>query len=387
MTGTGTGYEGGGETENSTAGIPRQNGNLPNPGHSPRGETSVSERIAAASASRSVAPVAVDFDFSAEPEPPAYLVDRLLERATVNVLSGDTGAGKSIIIASLIVAVCSGCTTWLDREVYADRVLVVDEENAERLVKARLRALGLCNEHADKLRYFSRQGFVVGTPEWTESLRNEAIDHQADLIVVDTAAAATSAEVNDNTEVAALYRVLRSIATDLDLAVVLLHHERKPQPGQSRGDRGQAMMGARQWAGQADCHIALRPHVALVETPADDGKRDLRFELVMSTPKVRDGEPDVPEVLSITSTKNSRGSLLSMSVTSAGRLEAEPSKQQTAADAVAALLAERGELRRAEIEQALVYSGGTLDRALKLAMDAGLITTPRRGSYALAAPI
>jgi AAA domain len=354
------------------------------PPSSAPGKAMVVERIGAASgsaASKSVAPVPVVFDFAQEPEPPAYLVDRLIERSTVNLLSGDTGAGKSIVVASLIVAVCSGAGQWLGREVYADRVICVDEENAERLVKARLRALGLCNEHADKLRYFSRQGFLIGSPEWTAALRSEARELGADLIVIDTAAAATNAEVNDNTEVAALYRALRSIATDLDLAIVLLHHERKPQPGQSRGDRGQATMGARQWSGQADSHIALRPHVALVET-SDDGKRALRFELVMSTPKVRDGEADVPEVLSITSTKNQSGCLLTMSVTSAGRLEAEPSKQETAADAVAALLVERGELRRAEIAEALVYSVGTLDRALKRAMDDGLVMSPRRGSYA-----
>jgi RecA-family ATPase len=337
-------------------------------------------------ASGNIAPVV--FDFDQDPEPPAYLVDRLLERQTVNILSGDTGAGKSLVMAALVVAICTARGTWLGREVYADRVLVIDEENPSRVVRDRLRALGLRNEHAARLRYFNRQGFTIGTPEWTERLRTEAREHKADLVVIDTAAAATNAEVNDNDAVAALYRnALRPIATELDLAVVVLHHERKPQPGQNKRDPGQAMMGARQWAGQADSHIALRCHTPLAEESDVSGHRALRSEFVMSTPKIRDGEPDVPVVVAIESTKDRSGRLLSMRVTELGRLEVEPSKQQILTDAVTELLAERGEMRRADIEQALGSpSVGTLARALKLAMDAGLITSPRRGSYAPATP-
>jgi AAA domain len=346
------------------------------------------ERIAGGAASRATSSVEpLIFNYAAEPDPPAYLVDHLLERQTVNVLSGDTGSGKSIVTASLAVAICMGSGEWLGREVYTERVLVVDEENPERLVKARLYALGLRDDHTDKLRYFSRQGFAIGTPEWTERLRTEALEHGADLVIIDTAAAATCAKTNDNDDVAGLYRDLRLLATDLDLAVVLLHHERKPQPGQPRGDRGQAMMGARAWATQADCHVALRPHVAVVETPFDGGKQELHFELVLSTPKVRDGSADIPVVVAIDSTKDQAGRLLFMSVTKVGRLVPEPSKQQTIIDAVAALLADRGELPRSEIEQALEVPHATLERALKLAKDEGIITSPRRGSYALPASI
>jgi len=331
-----------------------------------------------------VAPL--EFDFDRDPEPPAYVVDRLFERQTVNVVSGDTGAGKSIVLASLIVAVCTDRGEWLGRDVDALRVLCVDEENPSRVVRDRLRALGMRNQHCERLRYFNRQGFNIGTPAWTACLRGEAAEHRAELIVIDTASAATNAEVNDNDTVTRLFtEALRPIATDLDAAVVLLHHERKQQPGQP-ANPGQAMMGARQWAGQSDTDVALRIVSPLSEETAENGNRLLRSEVVMRTPKVRDGEPDNPRLVVVTSEKEKR-KLLWLSVTDGGRFDRAPRKQDTLADRLVALLSDQGEMSRSQIATELdVDEGGSLNRALKGALTASRISRIKKGIYGPTTP-
>ncbi len=92
-------------------------------------------------------PLAFDFDAPAPAPAPRYLVDRLLERGEVFVLSGDTGAAKSIVTTDLVVAGLRE-RGWLGREVAARRFLIMDEENPERIVVARLRALGMTNADA-----------------------------------------------------------------------------------------------------------------------------------------------------------------------------------------------------------------------------------------------
>jgi len=238
---------------------------------------------------------AEDFDLDAEPPEPDYIVADLIERRTVNVLSGDTGAAKSIHALDGAVAMVNG-TTWLGRAIDGEglRVLYVDEENPSRVVHSRLRGLGLDNASKDNLRYFRRQGIQLD--DCTEWLRGQCAEFRPDVIFVDTAMAATGVEVNDNTAVVAFYReVLRPIAEEYGLAVIVLHHERKPG-AQEKRNAGMAMMGARQWAGQADVHMTLTAESGYVETPREHGGGvDTHKAFRFSVAKGRDGVPQRDE--------------------------------------------------------------------------------------------
>ena len=190
----------------------------------------------------------LDLAVNAAPEQPDYLVEGFFERGTVNVLTGDTGTAKSFCALDLAVAVVTGRDTWVGRRIRSNhkRAVVVDEENPARLVRSRARALGLTVESESRLRYFHRLGVQLGAEgtDWTEWLRHELRNAPADLLAIDTGIAATAPEVNDNDQVAALYvNHLRPIASEFDLAIVLLLHEKKPQAG-VRTNRSLATMGA-----------------------------------------------------------------------------------------------------------------------------------------------
>jgi hypothetical protein len=353
------------------------------------GEKTALEQIRDLSASprpETRSPLPLELDFDEEPEAPDYVVDRLLERQTVTILSGDTGAGKSILAQSLTVAICSGRESWLGRELFGERVLVIDEENGGRVVRSRLRALGMTNKHRERLRYFNRAGFCIGEPEWTAILLKEAGKHAADLIIIDTAMAATSADVNDNDAVARLFGdALRPLASELNAAVLVLHHERKQQVNQPT-DPGQAMMGARQWAGQADTHLSLRRKEELSEQPLEGDKRALRSEFLICAPKVRDGEVH-PKRIVVVSSEKQGNRLLSMSVEDGGIHEREPSKHQTTMGRIAELLNEKGEMKRGGILTALSdIADTTIDRAISEAVVEGLIVKVKHGLYRAAIP-
>ena len=375
------------------ASLPDQTGTAAFPATSPRGEAQtgtaapsiVQQLRALPKAGTSSEPVPLQFDFDRPPEPPDWIVDRMFEREHVNILSGDTGTGKSILMASLTTAICSDASHWLGRQLSLStgKVLVIDEENGASVVRRRLHALGLRNADKDSLLYFNRQGFSIGDPVWTERLRVAVSDHKPDLIIIDTATAATNVDVNDNSAVASLYtQALRPIASNLGVAVVVLHHERKPQPNQTR-DIGMAAMGARQWIGQADRHIALRVEVPFSEELGSDGLRTTRTELSMVSPKDRMGQTNTKYRIAITSKRDDDDRLLRMQVLNEGIHEREPSKAEQLAERIAQLLRDEGELKRAAISLHLgVDDDGTLDRAFGQAVAAGAIAKPKRGVYA-----
>lgn len=228
----------------------------------------------------------ISFNFDGEPPNPDFIVDGLIERGTITVLSADSGAGKSLVCKAIATSIIQK-RPFLNRKTHGERCMFVDEENFLRVVHSRFRALGMTNDDRANLRYFLRVGVQLGAADWVERVQGELDAFQPDALFIDTAAAATNVDVNDNTGVARLFATsLRPLADGC--AVILLHHERKPQAGAKR-HAGHSMMGARQWAGQADAHLALEKLGEVSVEAMPDGAVRRRYPLRMEMPKNRDG--------------------------------------------------------------------------------------------------
>jgi hypothetical protein len=330
-------------------------------------------------------PQPLAFDFEAEPEAPEWAVHGLIERGTVVVLSGDTGAAKSIAVQSLLPAALDG-EDWLGHSTHVERVLVVDEENPERLVKDRIRALGTSNDTRDRLRYFNREGVAIGDTGRSDVwLRGQFEDFRPDLLIIDTLMAACDLEdTNSNAEAVRMMKFLRALAREYECAVLLLHHERK-RSKEHPASSGQAMMGARQWAGQADAHMTLTTETDLTEEDAENGCRRLRRTFKWRpAEKDRDGRPNIPRRVAVESEKDSKGRLVWMTVTDEGEIEDVSGERESLAVAIAGLV-QRGE---EEMATAAIAAGvardsqdSTFKRALLLATERKYIQKAKRGSF------
>lgn len=279
----------------------------------------------------------LELDLDADPDPPAYVVEGMFEQDTVNIVTGDTGAAKSILFQDASVAAVTG-RKWIGRAIHADRILYLDEENPKRTVRRRLRAMGARNEHREGLRYYNRVGVELGTPEWNAWLRGEIEDHRADLVFIDTAMSSTAVEVNENDSVVKLYKALKQIVSETGACIVVLHHNRKDSQAGRRGDASMAALGARQWAGQADQQFTIRTNGELEITAHEDGSRDKRREFILEGGKDREGEDGRPELIVVESHANRAGALETMTVASEGHVERELSeKDNLAAEIVEAV--------------------------------------------------
>jgi len=306
------------------------------------------------------------------PAAPDYIVEGLLERQAITILSGDTGACKSMLAMSLAVAIVKG-TTWLGRNVQRGRVLYLDGEMPTRIVVDRLRAMGLSSSDSG-LVYMNRQGVDLSAPDCAAEVRDLA--RNVDVVVVDTVMACCGVDVNCNTAVVGLYAsVLRPLAADLDVAVLLTHHESKPTGPRNAA---MAMMGGRQWAGQADSHLALEvaPKPAYSREEVDGGVLRELYHVRLRTPKLRDsGDREGLEAI-VESDRAPDRALLVMTVRS--ELEVP-----NLVDAIVGAVKAQGEMTTAQIAGAvgLDSTSSTFKRPRDEALGRGLITMVRRGFY------
>lgn len=227
-----------------------------------------------------------------QPDPvPEWIVNDLIERGTVILTAADSGAGKSFLFMHL--AACMSLERpWLGKATHGKRVLFIDNENHARIVRKRLKMLGMEHDHEENIRYFNRLGVQLGAGNWLDRTLSEVEAFQPDVIVIDTVSSCTKAVSppdgsgamgGGNEAISYLYAtVLRPLA-GTERAVILLHHTKKPtQDG--KVDPRYAALGGGQWRGQADGMFYLERKAEVFD---DDGIT--RYPVAFTLVKDRDG--------------------------------------------------------------------------------------------------
>lgn len=221
--------------------------------------------------------------FDTQPRQPEWVVEPIIEKDTVVLFTGDSGAGKSIICVSMILAIIRG-ERWCGYETVQGRVLYIDNENHARLVDRRLRMFGFTPEDHKSLQYKSRLGVQLGAGAWLEQALAEIEAFEPSLIVLDTLGSTTTMTTSDNDSIIRTYAtVLRPLAS-ASRALLVLHHERKPTPNMPRDARNAALGGVHLRT-QADTMLTVERK----GEPMQHG-RTKRFPVLLTMPKNRDGE-------------------------------------------------------------------------------------------------
>lgn len=325
-------------------------------------------------------------DLDAAPEPPEWLVDGTIERGSVVMIAGDSGTGKSIVAADLLVAVVQG-RPWLGRDVQQGGAVYVDCEMQPRLALRRLRALGLrsCDTGA---RYWRRPPLQLSDPDHADALRDEIEAQRPALLVLDSAIAVSGCDPNDNRAVADFCATVRGLAEGRNLVAVIVHHEAKSyvSADRSTASAAKAALGAMSWRAQSDLHISLQlpQHPREPTETTADGNIIERYRVDLRLPKVRDfGDDDTTDGFVIESVRTPERALLEMTVRHEGRATVE--RTDRAGDVRRSIIqaVEQGATATADIAQ---YVGvkpddRTFKRVLRETVELGLITKVGHGRY------
>lgn len=182
-------------------------------------------------------------DLNVEPPPVEWVLDGLVAKGDMTLLSGASGLGKSWFTMGLAVAIADNHETFLNLAVpQHGRVLYFDEENPRDVVFHRLKQLGLKNK--GNLRYLWNNG--VRVDRHPEVLLEEAIEYDPVLIVLDSLTRIHGKEENLAGDMAPLLNeAIRPLARESGAAVVIIHHHDKAGNGpRGSGDITASMDGA-----------------------------------------------------------------------------------------------------------------------------------------------
>lgn len=184
----------------------------------------------------------------------SWLVPGLVPNRQVTELDGDGGVGKSLLALQLAVCVATG-NKWLGRETRSGGAIYLACEDDLAELHGRLRDIAA--EHRIELRDLAwlslvpmaGQDAVLALPpdvkgaplQHTAALRAlvDAIAvHQPSLVVLDTRADLYGGEENNRLQTRQFVTILRHIAIQHDLAVVLLSHPSLAGLASGRGGSG-----------------------------------------------------------------------------------------------------------------------------------------------------
>ena len=194
-------------------------------------------------------------DLLSRPEEPIpWAVPGWLAQGGTAILGGEPKLGKTTVAQDLAFAMATG-GRWLDHIAVRGgpyRILYLDEENSERLVRRRLRQLAQSYnlrdvdlaEMATRLRYLNRNSLNLDRDDRIQTLWSEVKEFEPNFAVFDSLVRFHSRDENDNRAMADFFaEVVSKLSTHFQCGSILLHLA-KPGKDRASGDLVHRLRGA-----------------------------------------------------------------------------------------------------------------------------------------------
>jgi KaiC/GvpD/RAD55 family RecA-like ATPase len=187
---------------------------------------------------------------SAPPKPIDWLVSGILGSGEVVNLAAKWGVGKSWFALDLALTVADEARqTFLGRKASHGRVIYLDEEGTEDLVRERLALLGCQSHVAANLHYLLHSGLKLTDSEALQQLYEAVAKTQPALVVFDSLTRFyTGLEENSANDMAKLTALISPLSRHYGASVLLVDHRTKG----GSGDPSDAARGSGEKAAGVD---------------------------------------------------------------------------------------------------------------------------------------
>lgn len=166
-------------------------------------------------------------DLSKDPEPVDWIIEGLIAAPDITVVWGDGGTSKSLMLQSLAVAMANGDPEFLGLPLLKHgRVLYIDEENPEDVVRSRLVKLGLTPEGQKNLYYVWYGGVRLDTEP--HKLFEDVSEFLPEAVFLDSFSRIQTTPENESDGMNKVFtEAIYPVARTLSVPVLALHHSNK----------------------------------------------------------------------------------------------------------------------------------------------------------------
>ena len=213
----------------------------------------------------------------------SWLVEKLVPVASIVALSGSPASYKTWLMFYIATKVAQGESLFNQFKTDQTGVLIIDEENGERLLQDRFKKLSKTFELS--IYFESLSGFKLTTDE-VNRIISQCQENKIKLIIFDSLVRIHAGDENSSGDMSRVFELLKQFNKH-DITVMFTHHHRKQQ-GFGRSNPSQDMRGSSDILASVDCHIA-------VDRKFEDETIELRQT------KLRQGEETKPFKLTIVS--------------------------------------------------------------------------------------
>lgn len=175
-----------------------------------------------------------------QPLPPLeWVIEGIIARPSISIFFGQPKSMKSLLIQDLVTCVASG-TSWLQAppgkmgkgfKTVKTASIWIDFENGARRMKERFsafgKALGLTGDVPVWCTSMPTPWLDAGQPEQIGNLMRRIEHYGADLVVIDHLTQITGDADENTSQMADIMGNLRGMVEDLNLALILVHHQIK----------------------------------------------------------------------------------------------------------------------------------------------------------------
>jgi RecA-family ATPase len=196
-----------------------------------------------------------------------YIVDKLIPDGSITILSGQSRSFKTYTLLEIALCVASGKPLLDNFSTQRTGVLMIDEENGERLLQKRLKQLDVNEELPIHISSFS--GFRLEDEHINQVLefcKNNGIK----LVIIDALIRVHGSDENSAREMSRVFEKLR-IFTKHGVAILVTQHHRKAGP--TNMGAGNEMRGSSDILAAVDSHIAVSRRSTFYLTFAQEKQR------------------------------------------------------------------------------------------------------------------
>ena len=208
-----------------------------------------------------------------------YIVDRLIPDASITILSGQSRSFKTYTLLEIALSVAKGQPLFEKFETHQTGVLIIDEENGERLLQQRFRQLGA--DTTDLPIYTSSFGGFHLDDKHVGEVIDFCETNDVKFVILDSLIRIHGSDENSARDMSKVFGKLREF-TKAGIAVLVTQHNRKA--GAGYGNSADAMRGSGDILAAVDSHIGV---VRKEETLLSFKQEKQRYDVELGLFKVR----------------------------------------------------------------------------------------------------